>query len=71
MLGQKQRYGREQMKQSTKDQIAGDLHKVTGNVKKTAGKVTGNPDLEAEGKSENLAGHIQKTVGRVEKVFEK
>lgn len=59
------------MKQSTKDQIAGGLHKVKGNVKERAGQVTNNPDLEAEGKAENLAGKIQKTVGRVEKVFEK
>jgi uncharacterized protein YjbJ (UPF0337 family) len=58
------------MKQSTRDQIAGDLHKVTGNVKTTAGQVTGNPDLESEGKAENLAGHVQKTVGRIEKAFE-
>lgn len=60
-----------EMKQSTKDQIAGGLHKVKGNVKEKAGQVTNNPDLEAEGKAENLAGKIQKTVGRVEKVFEK
>jgi uncharacterized protein YjbJ (UPF0337 family) len=55
------------MKQSTKDCVAGDLHKVTGSVKTTAGQVTGNPDLEAEGKTENLSGHIEKTVGKIEK----
>jgi uncharacterized protein YjbJ (UPF0337 family) len=59
------------MKQSTKDEVAGGLHKVKGNVKEKAGQVTNNPDLEAEGKAENLAGNIQKTVGRVEKVIEK
>ena len=59
------------MKQSTKDQVAGGLHKVKGTVKEKAGQVTNNPDLEAEGKAENLAGNIQKTVGRVEKVIEK
>jgi uncharacterized protein YjbJ (UPF0337 family) len=59
------------MKQSTKDQVAGEIHKVKGNVKEKAGQVANNPDLEAEGKAENLAGGIQKTVGRVEKVIEK
>ena len=59
------------MKQSTKDQVAGEIHKVKGNVKEKAGQVANNPDLEAEGKAENLAGNIQKTVGRVEKVIEK
>jgi uncharacterized protein YjbJ (UPF0337 family) len=59
------------MKQSTKDQIAGELHKVKGSVKEKAGQVTNNPDLEAEGKAENRAGNTQKKVGQVEKVFEK
>jgi uncharacterized protein YjbJ (UPF0337 family) len=59
------------MKQGTKDRIAGDLHKVTGAVKQAAGQVTNNPDLEVEGRSENLAGKIQKGVGQVEKVLGK
>ena len=59
------------MTQGTKDQIAGDFHKVKGDIKQKVGKVTNDPYLEAEGNAENLAGHIQKTVGRVEKVFEK
>jgi uncharacterized protein YjbJ (UPF0337 family) len=59
------------MKQSTKDKIAGDLHKVKGNVKEKVGQVTNNPNLEAEGQAENLTGKIQKKVGQVEKVLEK
>jgi uncharacterized protein YjbJ (UPF0337 family) len=59
------------MKQSTKDKIAGDLHKVKGNVKEKVGQVTNNPNLEAEGQAENLSGKIQKKVGQVEKVLEK
>jgi uncharacterized protein YjbJ (UPF0337 family) len=62
---------RKEMKQSTKDQIAGELHKVKGNVKEKAGQVTNNPGLAAEGKVENLAGKTQKKVGQVEKVFER
>jgi len=59
------------MKQGTKDQIAGGLHKVKGNVKEKAGQITNNPDLEAKGKTENLAGRIQKKVGQIEQVLEK
>ena len=59
------------MKQSTKDQIEGEFHKVKGDVKEKVGQVTNNPDLEGEGKGENLAGKIQKKVGQIEKVFEK
>ena len=59
------------MTQSRKDQVAGKLHEVTGSIKEKAGRVTGDPDLQAEGNSENLDGKVQKTVGRIEKVFEK
>jgi uncharacterized protein YjbJ (UPF0337 family) len=56
---------------STNDQLAGAAHEVKGKIKETAGRVTGNPDLEAEGTAENLAGKIQKKLGQVEKIFEK
>lgn len=55
------------MKQSTKDQVGGDLHKVKGAVKQAAGQAVGNPNLEVEGNAENLAGKLQKGVGRIEK----
>ncbi len=59
------------MAQSTKDQIKGKVHEVKGGLKEKAGQVTGNPDLEAEGQGEKLAGKIQKKIGQIEKVFEK
>ena len=59
------------MSSSTTDQVTGDLHQVKGKVKEKVGQVVGNPDLEAEGQDENLAGKIQKKVGQIEKVFEK
>ena len=59
------------MNPSTNDQIEGGLHEAKGKVKETVGRAINNPDLEAEGKSENLAGKIQKKVGQIEKVFEK
>ena len=59
------------MKESTKDQVEGALHKMKGKVKETAGQVTNNPRLTNEGRAEALAGRVQKKVGQVKKVFEK
>lgn len=59
------------MKTSTTDKIEGNVHEVKGKVKETIGQVTNDPDLEAEGQSENLAGKVQKKVGQVKAVFDK
>lgn len=59
------------MKDSTKDQLEGKLHEAKGKVKEQAGKLTSNPNLEAEGQDETLGGKIQKKIGQIEKVFEK
>ena len=59
------------MKPSTKDQVAGKLHEMKGKAKQTAGQVTNNPSLAAEGQGEKVGGKIQKKVGQIEKVFEK
>lgn len=59
------------MKPSTEDQVQGAVHKVKGTVKEKVGQVINKPDLEAEGKGENLAGKIQQKIGQLEKVFEK
>jgi uncharacterized protein YjbJ (UPF0337 family) len=59
------------MSQSAKDQIKGTFHEVKGKVKETAGEVTNNPNLEAEGQAENLGGKVQKKAGQIERVLEK
>jgi len=59
------------MKPSTKDQAEGTYHKVTGEVKEVAGKLSKNPDLEAEGKVEKIGGKVQEKIGQVEKVLGK
>lgn len=59
------------MTQSTKDQVEGTLHKVTGTVKEQVGQVLNNPALTAEGQDEKLTGTVQKKIGQIEKVFEK
>jgi uncharacterized protein YjbJ (UPF0337 family) len=43
---------------------------VKGKVKEMAGQVLNKPDLEAEGRIENLGGKVQKKAGQVEQVFE-
>jgi len=59
------------MNPSTNDQIEGKFHEAKGKVKQVVGNLAGNPDLEAKGQAENLAGVVQKKVGQIEKVFEK
>ena len=59
------------MKSSTKDRIKGKFHEVKGKVKEKAGQVTNNPDLESEGRSENLSGKVQKKIGKIENVSKK
>jgi uncharacterized protein YjbJ (UPF0337 family) len=59
------------MKDSTKDKIEGAVHDAKGAAKQKIGHATNNPDLEAEGQDEKVAGKIQKKVGDIEKVFEK
>jgi len=59
------------MKDSIKDKTQGALHDVKGKLKEKVGRATNNPDLEAEGQDEKVAGKIQKKVGDIEKVFEK
>jgi len=57
------------MKASTKDKAEGKFHEVKGKVKEKAGHLTNNPDLEAEGTAEKLAGKLQDKIGQVEKVL--
>ncbi len=59
------------MKDSTTDKVKGTAHEAKGAVKEAVGKAVGNPDLEAEGTGEKVAGKVQKKVGDVEKVVEK
>jgi uncharacterized protein YjbJ (UPF0337 family) len=59
------------MKSGTKDEIAGKVHEVKGNIKEKAGRLTNDANLEGEGIGEKIAGKIQKKIGQVEKVIEK
>ena len=59
------------MKSSIRDKMEGTFHQVKGKIKKVAGKLSDNPDLEAEGDVEELTGKGQKKIGQVKKVFGK
>jgi len=59
------------MKDSSKDQIQGAAHEAKGKIKEKLGRMTNNPQKEAEGQDEKIGGKIQKKIGQVEKVFEK
>ena len=52
------------MKSSTKDQTEGTFHEVKGKVKDFVGELSDDPDLEAEGTGEKMAGKVQKKIGR-------
>ena len=59
------------MKPSTKDEIAGKVHEVKGDIREKVGKLTNDADLEAQGTGEKIAGKVQTKIGQVEKVVEK
>lgn len=48
-----------------KDQIKGRVKKAKGRLKEIVGKAIGNKSLEARGKRETAAGHIQTGYGDV------
>lgn len=59
------------MKDSTKDQTEGTFHQIKGKIKEAAGVISDNPDLEAEGAGEKIAGIVQEKIGQVKKVLGK
>ena len=64
-------FGMSKVANSTKQQIEGDLHDVRGTAKEAEGKRLHNPDLEAEGRTEKVAGIVQKKLGKLEKLIGK
>jgi uncharacterized protein YjbJ (UPF0337 family) len=57
------------MKSSTKDEIEGEKDKIKGSIKEGLGSLTGNRDLEEEGKDDQLKGKARKKIGEIKKVF--
>jgi uncharacterized protein YjbJ (UPF0337 family) len=58
------------MKSSTKNQATGNAKIASGKIKETAGRIVGNPRVEAKGKSDQTEGRLQKKVGQIEKVLD-
>jgi uncharacterized protein YjbJ (UPF0337 family) len=46
-----------------KERIKGGTQKVTGAIKETVGRMTGDRDTEAEGKAEKAEGRVRSAVG--------
>ncbi len=59
------------MLNSTKQQLEGQLHEDKGAAKQEAGEITNDPELVSEGRTEKIAGIVQKTLGKVEKALGK
>jgi uncharacterized protein YjbJ (UPF0337 family) len=47
-----------------KDEIKGKGKQIEGAIKNKAGKLTDNPNLEAKGKAERIAGKVQEKTGK-------
>ena len=48
-----------------KDRVEGSVKQATGVIKETAGKITGDAKLQADGKADKTAGKIQNAVGGI------
>ena len=46
-----------------KDRVSGAAEKAKGTIKETAGKVTGDAKLQAEGKADKASGAVRNAVG--------
>lgn len=54
-----------------KEHLKGEAKKAVGQTKETAGKLTGNRKLEAEGKLDKVEGEVRKATGDVKDAFKK
>jgi uncharacterized protein YjbJ (UPF0337 family) len=59
------------MKSSIRDKAEGALHEVKGKIKESAGKLTDNPKLQAQGTVEKFAGKAQGKLGQIKQVVGK
>ena len=58
------------MKQGMKNHIAGELHKVKGNVKEAVSQGTNIPDLAAKGKTKSRAGKIRQNARKAAEIVD-
>jgi uncharacterized protein YjbJ (UPF0337 family) len=54
-----------------REHVKGTADKIKGSVKDTAGRITGDEKLQAEGKLDKAKGEVRKAVGDVKDTFKK
>ena len=56
---------------ATEDKAADKAEEVKGTVKENVGRAVGNPELEAEGKTDRVAGNLEQAGEKVKDAFRK
>lgn len=56
---------------SDSDKIDAQADRAKGKVKETAGKLTDDKDLQAEGQGDQAKGHVKQAAEKVKDVFKK
>ena len=51
------------------DKVSHKTQELRGRMKRNAGEVTNNPRLQAEGRSEEMGGHLKQAVDKVKDAF--
>ena len=59
------------LKSSIRDKTEGTFHELKGTAKEIAGRLNEDPDLEAAGAGEKIAGRVQEKLGQIKKVLGK
>ncbi len=59
------------MKSSIRDTAEGAFHELKGTAREIAGRLNEDPDLEAKGIDEKIAGKVQEKLGQIKKVLGK
>ena len=54
---------------SAEDKISNKIDELAGKGKEVAGRMTGNPDLEAEGKGQQATSNLKQAGEKVKDVF--
>ncbi len=58
------------MRNSSINQAKGKMREIKGRVKEGFGVATDNPDTEARGKGEKVAGKVQRKIGEAQQLLE-
>ena len=59
------------MKTSIRDKAEGAFHEAKGKAKEVSGKLSDNPELEAEDTDEKIAGKVQEKIAQLKELLGK